>query len=1741
MATQCRSSKCTAERKGFRRELDSWRHKLIHCVGFESILEGIYGPRFLRDLSIFEDCEPDAVDDWSEDARCSFCNLQLEKLSDHNPTVASPQSPPCPDSPPPQGQSNTEKIQCQADRFLNSVFCKKDFPQSCDSNIPHVAQELMRKMIHQFAVEYASKSQQEGKNGFSVDSVISAHCSLPDRPDEDGPLDLTVSRSHLDMDQDGVLDLSRKKTGGSSSASSPKASGSMKTHEDKVQEVENTDTSWIKSEDRSTILEMVLSSLCSYHKRLLSCILKFVYEDYMVSLGLRDPHRRTPSSESMCCPNGRKVCEGGGGCACCLRSCQLTTCPVTSVCVCLKNLHGLSCPSVTLSCIKKVCTSCAVCHSHHETLSCTYQACRDHSCFTHIKTMGSMATQTRHLPVPLNIQEGRRSPSPPPLSPKPMDTDLKMTESHFLNQTLECKPICMQPPFLEEETNDFLHSVKTDQAAVCMDDELQLDLKGDIKKPLEEHGSLMGDLIDRITEKLKSITPQEEENVMSGSQSPESKDDVHLKEIITTVLHSSKENDYDLDELLQQHESNKSRSPQTRSRSRQETLAAMSISPDQPSVRRQNLQIKMDIARLTPPVCKRRLSMQKKKPAQSAQCNPAPLSHSEMQFPPRLEVEVPKETDQQMQETTQDNHAPMKPDIDICDHATERHNYEEKESPPSEIELCKQSTGTKQKKSRDELKYLPKIDTAEPTRSRRNIVPPQRFSSYVTEPRQMYFAACFSENIFIRRTPKDNALKKVSSTAELQENTSRKITDQEVSSPKSGTENRPNVKLSSDNELTATTPPIKQLQHFPEQKETKHSCPSQTSETEEAGGPNLTRPSRKCKTLFNRSPEKQPSIVQTESPEKDVSADDSIDVNADELNTKSQKCPSAIQYTSPIKLMFVSPVIGEEGLRYTLKSATAGHLKGEVFDPCEESSWGRPNGVTENTQDIVYQSASPKPVENERDKNTSPKSILASDIATLSAPSNTEAHNREVTPVKRRPGRPKKLGPQIQKPAKRPIGRPPKRKMLDPGGVISTDADKSVKDKTIATSCDEESSSKNLKITVVYGRSRRSRRLVSESHVQTEHVNEAFHFGKHSDDSTKNLFIDSVEKNGIDADSLTEMPIDQEELNFVRPVKERKCMPHSSSHIKCQKQNSTMAIRKPGRPPKVKISGISVTVTTVSPRQRKIHMNREMKESPPRRRSLFSEYNTPKQPKKIIEKGEQRKEIVAVSGQESTEVKAPGIAVRHSVRERKPSIYLLHSVATSRSLSHSNALLRRSRKVLLNKANSENKKHGNFNGTTEDALSIKPPVKTVDNLQDLSQFSAVSVDSIFTSNEPLKWWPTSASPKTLNEEFERRIKLMSNTWISGLTETNNGDFKTRMSSRANGSKKMPVSAVQMLFERHYNMDKLCAWFMQTTETQSLAIVKKTSARNPYEIMHYNPMRVSNRTNVCPSPQAERLRKHVKKFAKVFPKSPKMHQQAQEIMCNRLQAKHLPLKRLLGKTSTGTQNECVKPGETTWGQYRATLHRVRSKFNTKTRRRCHRKTPSDSVTESEVSCVLQPTVEQGSAPPQTLDTLTSLDERMNTPGTLTKEERISSKAWSPESLKECRVFLKKINSPDNELTAEECNICTVEPCNVLPSRYSTTAEHKELESADAAKGGRARCPSSELKSHSFQKESQMSDRGVRSGKHKSLSASASPPAKAARQSRSSRGLSAAKWGDFVLGNYLSKTLIQANRALNGKRA
>ncbi|XP_036185479.1 uncharacterized protein LOC118667020 isoform X5 [Myotis myotis] len=110
----------------------------IHAVanGFESILEGLYGPRLRRHLSLFEDCEPEELTDWSMDEKCSLCNLQREAVSDCIPSLDSSQSTPTEELSS-QGQFNTEKIECQAENYLNALFQKKGpaHPRSSKSHI----------------------------------------------------------------------------------------------------------------------------------------------------------------------------------------------------------------------------------------------------------------------------------------------------------------------------------------------------------------------------------------------------------------------------------------------------------------------------------------------------------------------------------------------------------------------------------------------------------------------------------------------------------------------------------------------------------------------------------------------------------------------------------------------------------------------------------------------------------------------------------------------------------------------------------------------------------------------------------------------------------------------------------------------------------------------------------------------------------------------------------------------------------------------------------------------------------------------------------------------------------------------------------------------------------------------------------------------------------------------------------------------------------------------------------------------------------------------------------------------------------------------------------------------------------------------------------------------------------------------------------------------------------------------
>ncbi|XP_056891027.1 ligand-dependent nuclear receptor corepressor-like protein isoform X2 [Takifugu flavidus] len=237
MATvQC--SKCTAERKGFRRELDSWRHKLIHCVGFESILEGICGQMLLGDLTLHDGCQPEEVDDWIPAAsvtQCSFCNLPLDKLADQAPSSRSPLS--SPDYSTGQAPTISESHQ-SAHRFLQAVFHNKDVHIGCDSNIPLVAQELMKKMVRQFALEYACKCLlNTSANG------VTTRTSSPLSATADGPLDLTVSRTHekdAQSEPDAVLDLSNRNSAASSMFSSTQKASGRQCRQKKVEYFERS-------------------------------------------------------------------------------------------------------------------------------------------------------------------------------------------------------------------------------------------------------------------------------------------------------------------------------------------------------------------------------------------------------------------------------------------------------------------------------------------------------------------------------------------------------------------------------------------------------------------------------------------------------------------------------------------------------------------------------------------------------------------------------------------------------------------------------------------------------------------------------------------------------------------------------------------------------------------------------------------------------------------------------------------------------------------------------------------------------------------------------------------------------------------------------------------------------------------------------------------------------------------------------------------------------------------------------------------------------------------------------------------------------------------------------------------------------------------------------------------------------------------------------------------------------------
>ncbi len=1132
-------------------------------------------------------------------------------------------------------------------------------------------------------------------------------------------------------------------------------------------------------------------------------------------------------------------------------------------------------------------------------------------------------------------------------------------------------------------------------------------------------------------------------------------------------------------------------------------------------------------------------------------------------------------------------------------------------------------------------------------RSRRNIVPPQRFSSYVTE----HLFSSFSDSVFNQRRQRDKASTSKDSDAkdpqlESRSETLLSSTFCNTSKPPFDSQNREQCGPSYKESNSLSTNQV-----FPPNTAAKEKSPTKDSADNVSDCSNCAA---KPLGRLRSSPKRvQGSKITSRTPKNTSNMDVAL-----ESATCVDSSPSLqAQYTSPIKLMFVSPVKDKEGVRYSLKSAVSGSSgqAEEPFDPCVESSWsGTPKkykslGTESTTSQVKSVSlppksatspaksacSSPKSAASSPPKSASSpaKSAFSSTKSTTSSPAKsvsspnklpssptksvssptksstspakssaspakssaspaksasspksassspktsfrrsgegtptkraagTESQSdllsvHESTPQKRRPGRPKKLGPQLEQKVKRPIGRPRKQKALD-----SVMGPKIVNGKSNIPSDLEENVNKNLKITVVYGRSRRNKRTVSEGfdQLQTE-FHDAWQVMNLKGDLGSSMHNSKTSSGSIKTAS-TDL---SEELNFVSPLKES--APQSSSLIKCQKGDDSVPSRKPGRPAKVKISGISVTVTTVSPRQRKIQINKDTRHSPEARihkKVPLAELKSVKKPWTIshplTSKSSQTKEGIKTNDESKDKLPNQPVAVRHSMRVRKPSIHFLYAVATStsRSYSHSNALLRRSKQLLLNKANNERRQEEQQSSleTSREKRRLCGQERT-NVSQDLSRVAGVSVDSIFTPKETFRWWAASAEETTMKQELARRIRLISDTWVSDTVENQeNSELGTK------GNKKSKCSSViRTLFDcppnkpRSCSMQQLCSWFMQTTETRSLAIVKRTSSRNPYEIMHFS--RSTNKKSVCHNPQAERLRKHIKKFAKTVPKSPLQHQQAQRRLRKRNQAplSHIRQKLFMPTCMFNPRAEWRR--STAFGKYKATLCRARTRFlNHKERERWQKRQRNKKNGKVATGCsngnvVTAPQPKRKalhrSAKYQLSDCLenssaaSSVDQTQELTA-VPKEQNLCSKAWSPESLKECRVFLRKINSPDNESTEEEWDSCTVTLDDGTPSAYLFAGREGKLVGVVKAvkterKGSLSRTASRELagsEPKSIQKQDGM-PLGRQKGKYKSPGVVSTeppqpPPAKMLRQSRM-RGLTGPRWCDFVFGKYLTSFTI-----------
>ncbi|KFQ32703.1 Putative uncharacterized protein ENSP00000382790, partial [Mesitornis unicolor] len=443
------------------------------------------------------------------------------------------------------------------------------------------------------------------------------------------------------------------------------------------------------------------------------------------------------------------------------------------------------------------------------------------------------------------------------------------------------------------------------------------------------------------------------------------------------------------------------------------------------------------------------------------------------------------------------------------------------------------------------------------------------------------------------------------------------------------------------------------------------------------------------------------------------------------------------------------------------------------------------------------------------------------------------------------------------------------------------------------------------------------------------------------------------------------------------------------------------------------------------------------------------------------------------------------IPLRHSARDRKASLHFLHSLASSSAFTCRSALLHKSYRLHLKKAQDRKEKHRQSNQSTasKDTSELRNSGNAKKDLKDgaFGPINEVSSDAIFSSNPSLRWWATSTSNDTLLEELNNRFEQITNSWLRvGGNEFDKcvcekrdpieQDCNTEMSNPLDSCLvEFETSPIKMLFQKKCNMNELCTWFMQTTETQSLSLVRKANARNPLEVVSTKEIKMETKQSdlsTCP------FRKHFKKFALSSPSKP----------AGKLQILHNIVRSpVLGMKSNFSlarfkRNEFKKLQCDRWGQTKKLYNQAPGGWKSKKKNlqffcqsqlfKSTGEETSDEIPKlQEISTVeIQPTQtlleSQSSLLPTENDARDAFVQQMmgssdfnphpglanvlkshaETNGTIRcqqnirkeqSQDKLFQNTWKARTFKDCRIFLRKINHIEQHSSFNLNVICSPE--------------------------------------------------------------------------------------------------------------